>query len=534
MLPTRLHSGVLRYTTPDRMFPPKLDLADSKQESASDPRVQQQMEEAMRHLQADLEVLPSPLLLEQMKCEAVQRRSLPAPLVARLDPAAKPASSSRCKKRWRGAPSCFSAGEEESPMAAAVRSGVVVSLPAFVRAAARNPASSSATALSPMLAAALPMPSSLAPAQCSEATPDELEELLRFFARQIKSFRRTSLLYSSPELRERIRQMEEDYETTSGAAAQSKPGLQGAATEQPTPSLQGAAVVQPTPGLQSAAAVQPMPGLQSAAAVQPTSGLRGAAAAWPTPGPQSTAAAARPTAGPQSATAAAPALATKGLDDASAPAHATEGLDNDSAPVHATEGPGDASAPAQATEGLSDASAPAHATEGLGDASAPAQAIEVPGDTSAPAHATEGLGDASAPALATEGLGDLLAPAPGLKAFQGFKERLVLILTSETGDEGFEDEPPSDPVPEWSEEKLVLILASDPRDEGFEEEALLDPVSEGFEEEAPPDPVSEGFKEQLFLVLASKGSPGSVPVSGGSPGTASVTEGFSRHREVQA
>ncbi|MED6258204.1 hypothetical protein ATANTOWER_004269 [Ataeniobius toweri] len=58
------------------MFPAKLDLADGKQESASDRWVQQQMEEAMRHLPADLEVLPSPLLLEQTEREVVQRRSL--------------------------------------------------------------------------------------------------------------------------------------------------------------------------------------------------------------------------------------------------------------------------------------------------------------------------------------------------------------------------------------------------------------------------------------------------------------------------
>ncbi|MEQ2283027.1 hypothetical protein AMECASPLE_006879 [Ameca splendens] len=113
----------------------------------------------------DLEVLPSPLLLEQME------------------------------------PSCGSAGEE------------VFSLPAGVRAAASFPASSSATAKFPRLAAAPPMPSSLTPARCSEATPDKLEQRLRFYARQIKSFRTTSLMYSSPELVERIRQMERDYET---------------------------------------------------------------------------------------------------------------------------------------------------------------------------------------------------------------------------------------------------------------------------------------------------------------------------------
>ncbi|MEQ2300057.1 hypothetical protein AMECASPLE_021439 [Ameca splendens] len=126
--------------------------------------------------------------------------------------------------------SCGSAAEE------------VVSLSADVRAAASKPASSSATALSARLAAAPPMPSSLAPAHGTECSPDELEERLRFYARQIKSFRRTSFMYSSPELMERIRQMERDYET---AVRQfycrpppSTPGLQGAAAEQPTPGPQ--------------------------------------------------------------------------------------------------------------------------------------------------------------------------------------------------------------------------------------------------------------------------------------------------------
>ncbi|MED6243937.1 hypothetical protein ATANTOWER_030643 [Ataeniobius toweri] len=107
-----------------------------------------------------------------------------------------------------------------------------------------------------------------------------------------------------------------------------------------------------------------------------------------------------------------------------------------------------------------------------------------------------GLADAPAPAHGTEGLDDPAA-APGLKAFQGFSERLILILVPESCDEGFEDEPPSEPVPERFKERLVLILASNPRDEGFEEEATTDPVS-------------EGFKEQLVLVLASEVSPGTV------------------------
>ncbi|KAK5616468.1 hypothetical protein CRENBAI_010645 [Crenichthys baileyi] len=240
------------------------------EESTQDCWVQRQMEEAMRHLPKDLEVLPSPLLLEQMEREAAQRQrvwegcSVTPPQLRHSPPAsvlaAKPSSSCRRKKRRRRAPSCVSAGEEESPMAADETSGAVVSLPAGGRVAASNPASSSATVLSPRLAtesnpasssatalsarfaAAPPMLSSLAPARCSEATPDELEQRLRFYARQIKSFRTTSIMYSSPVLMERIRQMERDYET---AVRQfycrpppSSPGLQGAAaTEQPTPGL---------------------------------------------------------------------------------------------------------------------------------------------------------------------------------------------------------------------------------------------------------------------------------------------------------
>ncbi|KAK5609360.1 hypothetical protein CRENBAI_010782 [Crenichthys baileyi] len=99
-----------------------------------------------------------------MEREAVQRRSPPAPLVAHPDPAAKPTSSSRRGKRRRGAPSRCSAGEEVGPM------------PADVKAAASNPASSTATALSARLAAHLPKPSSHSPAQDSVVTPDELEE----------------------------------------------------------------------------------------------------------------------------------------------------------------------------------------------------------------------------------------------------------------------------------------------------------------------------------------------------------------------
>ncbi|KAK5615862.1 hypothetical protein CRENBAI_021100 [Crenichthys baileyi] len=251
-----LHAGVLRYTNPDRMFPPNLDLADGRQESARDRWVQQQIEEVMRHLPADLEVLPSPLLLEQMEREAVQRHSPPAPLVAHPDLAEKPTSSSRRKKRRCGAPSCFSASEEESTMAmAAVMSGAVVSLPADVKAAASIPAFWSATAPSPRLVVAPPMLSSLAPVRGSVATPGELEERLRFMLARL----RASGGPSSPH-------------QGSVAAEQPTSGLQvSAAAEQPTPGLQGAATEQPMPGLQNAAAAQPSPRLQSAAIVLPKS-----------------------------------------------------------------------------------------------------------------------------------------------------------------------------------------------------------------------------------------------------------------------
>ncbi|MED6263780.1 hypothetical protein CHARACLAT_008123, partial [Characodon lateralis] len=178
-----------------------MDPAENQKADALDRWVERQMEEAMRNLPTDLEVLPSPLLLEQMEHEAVQRRSPPAPLAAHSGPAVKPSPSSHRKKRRRGAPSCGSAAEE------------VVSLPADVRAAASKPASSTATALSARLAAAPAMPSSLAPAHGTESSPDKLEERLRFYARQIKCFRKTSLMYSSPERMDRIRQMERDYET---------------------------------------------------------------------------------------------------------------------------------------------------------------------------------------------------------------------------------------------------------------------------------------------------------------------------------
>ncbi|KAK5607299.1 hypothetical protein CRENBAI_002259 [Crenichthys baileyi] len=257
----------------------------------------------MRHLPTDVEVLPS-LLPEHMERrenrEGAQlllpllRLSPPAPLAARQRRNHRKAEAEKTLRRSTGLPlpqsaydgsrlpiPCLSYGSEAHvllpPQETSARSTFLL----FGRRGGLP---------SPRLAAALRMPSSRAPAQVSAATPDKLEERLCFFARQIKSFRRTSLLYSSPELREKIGQMEEGYETAvrqfycrpplsssglqSGAAAQSTPGLQGAATEQPTLGVQSAAAVQPTSGLQSGAAAQPSPCLQNKAAAQPTSCLQ--------------------------------------------------------------------------------------------------------------------------------------------------------------------------------------------------------------------------------------------------------------------
>ncbi|MEQ2305279.1 hypothetical protein AMECASPLE_036110 [Ameca splendens] len=163
MLPSGLHSGVLYLTNHNRMFPPTTDPTDTQKADALDRWVERQKEEAMRNLPTDLEVVPSPLLLEEMDlapdgpgsgCDAVdlftflsweaekslrrsaglsvpqsayggfrlaipcpgtgplRRRSPPAPLAAHSGLAVKPSPSSRRKTRRRGAPSCGLAGEE--------------------------------------------------------------------------------------------------------------------------------------------------------------------------------------------------------------------------------------------------------------------------------------------------------------------------------------------------------------------------------------------------------------------------------------
>ncbi|KAK5601970.1 hypothetical protein CRENBAI_018406, partial [Crenichthys baileyi] len=262
----------------------------------------------------------------------------------------------------------------------------------------------------------------------------------------------------------KIRQMKGDYERIRILLPPTpylpSPGLRGAIPKSFPPSVLQLAPTSgfrrgenPAPDLEPAA-VQPTSSLQSAAAVQPTSGLQNAAIVQP--------------------------------KSASTSSIRHRGRRKRDTSAQVIGGPGDASAPAQATEGLGDASAPALATEGLADASAPAQV-------------SEGLGDAS-------------ASAPGLKAFQGFSKRLVLVLVPEPCYEGFKDEKLPEPVPEQFKKELVLVLASEP-------------IDEGFEEEAPPDPVSEGFEEQLVLILTSEGPPGSASASEGLPGSASASEG---------
>ncbi|KAK5611365.1 hypothetical protein CRENBAI_017861 [Crenichthys baileyi] len=345
MLPARLHSGVLRYTAPDRMFPPNSDLADKWQASSLDLFIYLSQEvEKTQHHSADLSVL-------QLAYDA------------------KLASSSH-----HGVIYSLSAGEEEAPMSAAGTAAMLF------------PAPLSAPAMSPRLTVDLPMPSLLAPAQVSVTTPDELEKQLRFFAGQINSFRIISLLHPSPQLKEQLREMEEDYEAAVRQfychPPSSTSDLKSGDAAQPTPRLQEAAVVQPTSGLQSAAVVQLTSGLLSTAAVQPTSGLQSAAAE-----PKSASTSSRRSRGRRKRYSTAPVMG--GPADASAPApefllgflcgflsellHTSGGQPDASAPAPATEGLGDASAPAHATEGLGDASAPAHATEGLLATQIPAQ-----------------------------------------------------------------------------------------------------------------------------------------------------------------
>ncbi|KAK5623042.1 hypothetical protein CRENBAI_020805 [Crenichthys baileyi] len=375
-----------------------MDLADSRQESARD---QQQMEEAMKHLLVDLEVLPSPPLLEEMESEAVQRPSPPSYLVARPNTAVKPSPSSRHKKRRRGAPACISTGKEESPMAAAVTSGAMLSLPADVMAATSNPPSSSATALSSRLAAAPPMPSS---ARCSEATLDELEESgpQRCCSSANTNVSR-ALLQSSQHHVSRALLQSSLRHVSRAVPQQLNPRHVSRMLPQSSPRRGSRKQLQLSPRH-----VSRVPQLCRPSLPQP----------------------------PLQRTSEEGCLLCRGHRKRDASDQVIGGPGDASAQV--IGGPDDASAPAYATEGPVDASASGHATEGHGAASASA-------------HATEGLGDASASAHATEGLCNASASAH-------LTESLVLVLVP---DEGFKDEPPPDPVPVGLKKQLVLVLASE-------------------------------------------------------------------------
>ncbi|MEQ2301783.1 hypothetical protein AMECASPLE_039738, partial [Ameca splendens] len=130
------------------MFPPTMDLVDEHQASSID-LFTFLSREAQKTLcrSAGLSVPQwaydgSRLAIPCPETGPLCHRSPHALLAAHFGLAVKPSPSSRHKKRRRGAPSCGSAGEE------------VVSLPAYVRAAASKPASLPARALSPRLAAA--------------------------------------------------------------------------------------------------------------------------------------------------------------------------------------------------------------------------------------------------------------------------------------------------------------------------------------------------------------------------------------------
>ncbi|KAK5610092.1 hypothetical protein CRENBAI_011967, partial [Crenichthys baileyi] len=433
----------------------------------------------------------------------LRRHSPPAPLAVHSGPAVT-SPSSRRKKRRRGAPS-YSAGEE------------VISLPADLKAAASKPASSPATALSPRLAAASmpasspatalsprlaaasmsasspatalsprltaapPMPSSLAPARCSEATPDELEQRLRFFARQIRGFRKTSLLYFSPELMERIRQMEEDYGTAvfielllssprqdSRELLLSSPRQDSRELLLSSPRQDSRELLLRSPRQDSRELLLSSP--RQVHSLTPGQTHHSQDSRPDTPQPDS-----RPDT-PQ--------------PDTPQPDTPQPDTPQPDTPQPDTPQPDTKSASTSSTRrrGRRKRGASAQFIVGLGDASAPAHVSEGPADASAPAHVSEGPADASAPAHVSEGPANALASAPSL---QGFSGKLVLVLASEPCDKGFEEEEPPDHVFEGFKEQFVLVFASEPLDEGFQEEA-------------PLDPVSGEFKEQLFLVLVTE------------------------------
>ncbi|KAK5615099.1 hypothetical protein CRENBAI_005696 [Crenichthys baileyi] len=92
--------------------------------------------------------------------------------------------------------------------------------------------------------------------------------------------------------------------------------------------------------------------------------------------------------------------------------------------------------------------------------------------------------------------------------------------------EGFEEEAPSDPVPEGFKEQFVLFLASEPRDEGSPGSASASECSPGSVSASEGSPGSASASEGLpGSASASECSPGSASASEDSPGSASACEG---------
>ncbi|KAK5607648.1 hypothetical protein CRENBAI_008457 [Crenichthys baileyi] len=302
------------------MILPTTDPADKRKADALDRWVEHQKEEAMRNLPTDLEVLPSPLLLEQMEREAAQHQrvregcSVPPPQLRCSPPAsvpaARPSSSSRLRNHRRAGVNSRSAGEE------------VVSLPDDLRTAASKPASSSTIALSARLAtASLTLHSLSLPGLTlhSLSLPGLTHHCLSL----------PGLTHNSQTqgLTQGLTHNSQTQGLTQGLT-HTGPDTQQPDTRPDTP--------QPDSRPDT-----PQPDSKSAS----TSSTRRR--------------------GRRKRGASAPGLIIVGLCDASAPAHITGGPCDASAPAHATGGLCDASAPAHATEGLCVASASAHATEGL-------------------------------------------------------------------------------------------------------------------------------------------------------------------------
>ncbi|KAK5619314.1 hypothetical protein CRENBAI_015541 [Crenichthys baileyi] len=339
-------------------------------------------------------------------------------------------------------------GKEEVPISTDARA--TVGFPVLSSPTATSSRLSPAEMAVPRAAVTPPM---LFPAFITRAKPEELEDLLRIYAHKLKSFIRTVLLHPSPELKEKVREMEGNYEAAIRQfycrPLSSTSDLKNSAAAQPTNRRQSSAAAQPTPRHQSGAAAQPMPHLQSSAKEHAsTSSTR---------------------------------CRERRKTDASAPV---------------IRGPADASA--QVIWGPADTSAPApELLLGFlcGFLSEILRASGGHPDASAPFHATEDQPDTSEMIKV-----DLLPPVDP-RIFQGYKEKPTLVLLSEPRDKGFKDELFPDPVSEGFDDKLSPVT------EQFKERLILvlvpEPSDERFEDEPLPAPAPVVFKEELLLFLVS-------------------------------